>query len=291
MRKFYLQNAAGERFGLNKENGVFFSDPSGLGFEQAVTWGDLGRGFFTALDEPEERADPQTPVTGKLTFLPPAYANYRSFSDWIHAAGNLVLIYQPYGTDEFEKPVEVGYLQKGELNKVRWLQCPVAFEPSSPWRRPTPTEMEMQSSETGTNRRYPYRYPIRYGTDAAGRMSARIRAAGHLNGAVLLRYTGAIVGPEIRLTGAVTGKVYGICRLSSTLGSSDTLELSTMVEDCHVHRIAPSGTAEDLSPDLDLSQNPYFRVPCDEDSILSIESSQRFTGAAQLTVYHYYRTV
>lgn len=289
IRKFYLENAAGERFGLQGEAGVYFTEPAGLGYELDPPFADLGRGFFSPLDE---ELEPQGSVTGTLKFVPPAYSHYRALVDWIASAGSLLLIYCPFGSEEFQKAVSVEYLQKGELDKTRLLSSPVSFFGHSPWRRPVPAEIAMDSGEGQTRARYSGRYPGRYGGDAAGAMSARISAAGHLPGAVLLRYHGAVTGPEIRLTGAVSGEVYGIARLpGASLQTGDTLELCTLWEDSYVRKISASGAVTDLLPFLDISQDPFFHLPTDEDAVLTMESDAAFSGSAELLAYYYFRTV
>lgn len=289
IRKFYLQNAAGERFGLQGERGVYFTEPEGLGYELEPSFGDLGRGFFSILDD---LAEPQGTVNGTLVFLQPAYAGFRALADWIHAAGSLLLIYCPYGPDEYQKTVSVQYLQKGELDKNRLLRVPVSFYSHSPWRRPVPAAIEMDSGEDRPRTRYSGRYPGRYGADNAGAMTATIAAAGHLPGAVLLRYYGAISSPEIRLTGATSGQVFGICRLSgASLQATDTLEISTLWEDSYVRKIAADGTVTDLLPFVDLSQDPFPHLPTDEGTVLTVESDASFSGSAELLAYYYYRAV
>lgn len=290
VRQFWLQNAAGDRFGLNGESGAWLTLPQGLGYELSPPWADLGRGFFTPLDE---IAEPQGSVAGELVFEPPAYANYRALVNWIAAAGSLLLIYCPYGDVEFQKKIYVEAIQKGELDKTRLLHCPFSFFSLSPWRRPVPTEISMDTQETGGGSpRYSGRYPGRYGHDAHGTMTARIAASGHIPGAVLLRVMGGIEDPEIRLTGADSGRVCGICRLTGvSLGASDVLELSTDWEDSYVRRISADGVQTDLLPFLDISQEPYFHPPTDEASVLTVQSDSPFSGSAELLVYSYFRTV
>lgn len=288
-RKFYFENAAGERFGLQGERGVYLTAPEGLGYELEPVFGDLGHGFFATLDD---RAEPQGVVAGTLIFTPPAYAGFRALADWIAAAGSLLLIYCPFGAEEYQRPVAVQYLNKGELTKTRLLEVPVALFKLSPWRRPVPTEIAMDSGEDRPRARYPGRYPGRYGGDSAGAMSATITAAGHLPGAVLLRYHGAISSPEIRLTGAVSGTVYGICRLTgASLQATDTLELSTLPGDSHVRKIDASGAVTDLLSFVDLSQEPFFSLPTDEAATLTVESDSVFSGSAELLAYYFFRTV
>lgn len=289
IRKFYLQNASGERFPLQGERGVYFTLPEGLGYELAPVFGDLGRGFFSILDD---EAEPQGAVAGTLVFTDGAYQNYRTFVDWLAAAGSLLLIYCPFGDREYQKAVAVQYLQKGELDHTRLLHSPFALTSLSPWRLPTPTEIILGAGYADRRGRYSGRYPGRYGQDAAGVMTARIAASGHLPGALRLRYTGGISSPELRLTGAVSGTVCGSCRLTGvSIGSTDTLELLTFPEDSHIRKISADGTVTDLLPYADLSRNPFPRVPFDEPAVFSITSAQSFSGRAELLIYYFFRSV
>lgn len=292
VRKFYLADAAtGERWPLDGSRGVWCTAPEGLGFELDADWSDLGSGFFAQLGETRM---PQGTLPATLIFDWPAYRNYRALVDWVSGVEELLLIYSPYGEAEFQRRVVFQALQKGELTKTRLLECPASLLAVTPWYLPVPTEVAMATEDPGKPRkRYSYRYTaqLRYGGAAAGGMSARIKAAGHIPGAILLRYRGGIINPRIRLTGAVSGKVYGICALTATLGSSDELELSTLYEDSHVLKRAADGTETDLLADVDLGHDPYVRAPIHEDSILTIESAAPFTGTASLLVYGYYRSV
>lgn len=290
VRKFYLQNAAGDRIGLLGESGAYLTVPEGLGYELDPPWADLGRGFFQPLDETYE---PQGGIAGELVFIPPAYANYRSFVNWLASAGSLLLIYCPFGDQEFQRVVSVEYLQKGELDKTKLLHCPVSFKALSPWRLPTPTEISMVShSASGVRPSYPGRYSGRYGLDRDGTMAAKIPAIGHIPGSVLLRIRGAIVNPVIRLAGADSGTLFGLCRLTgASLGASDVLELSTAWDDSYIRKIAADGETTDLLPWLDISGEPFFHVPTTEATVLTVKSDGTFAGSAELLVYSYYRTV
>lgn len=54
IRKVYLQNAAGDRWGLNGENGVYVSSLAGFGYTLSPTYADLTRGFFLAVSGESE---------------------------------------------------------------------------------------------------------------------------------------------------------------------------------------------------------------------------------------------
>ena len=56
IRKVYLQNAAGDRWGLNGENGVYVSSLAGFGYTLSPTYADLTRGFFLAVSGESEPA-------------------------------------------------------------------------------------------------------------------------------------------------------------------------------------------------------------------------------------------
>ena len=59
IRKLYLQNAAGERYGLNGEKGVYASNLSGFGYSLSPSFADLQRGFFVPVSTDKE---PQNPI-------------------------------------------------------------------------------------------------------------------------------------------------------------------------------------------------------------------------------------
>lgn len=290
IRKTYLQNSAGERFPLNGEQGVFFAEISGLGVMLSPSFGDLGYGFFTVSDE---KAEPQNAVAGTLYFAPDAYSNFQRFVDWVFSAGQLIFVYKPYPDSELIRRISVNYINKGELNEVGWLICPVSFLPISPWARRDPVELTFGSSDSdGVPLEYDFYYEddLRYGADSAATMSGTIAGSGHTPASILLRFYGAISNPVIRLMGNVSGETHGLCSIQAELGASDVLELSTLYTDSHVWKIAPNGVKTDLINDVDPSTNHYFHVPVNEPCTISLEASGLFNGEVELLVYYYYKT-
>lgn len=290
IRKFYLSSASGELFALNGERGVWYTEPEGYGFELETEYLSLGDGFYAPLlDEDETEPQAQVAKVGTLTFDRPAYQNYRIFVDWVFAAGSLELVYVPFGEEAARAHVAIRSLQKGELDKVRLLHTPVELVPLSPWSRGADADLTLSAASAA---RYSGRYPGRYGQDAAGLMSARLPAAGHIPGAVSLRYSGGISDPEIRLTGARSGQVYGLCRLTAQIPVGAVLEYSSRKNDSYIRQLNADGSVTDLLQALtDPGVWPYARLPVDEDSILTVRSAAPFSGVATLSVYHYYRTV
>ena len=72
---------------------------------------------------------------------------------------------------------------------------------------------------------------------------------------------------------------------------SDTLVLSTRYNNSYVKRISASGEETDLLDALDLSTDPFFRVPITEPCTISVEAGAVITGRADLLIYYYYRSV
>lgn len=290
IRKISLQNAAGERFELNGKDGVYASNLEGFGFSLSPDFADLSRGFFQPISTEFE---PQQPVPFTVTFTKNPYQTFRRFVDWLAAAGALTIVYQPYGNVEYYRDVTVNSVQKGELSIVRWLEVPCSFLCLTPWYLPAPTLLTLEASAAESIKRYPYRYTedLRYGSDSTAALSGTIAASGHIPGAVEISYSGTIVNPRIRLTGNISGKVYGTCAVAVTLEPSDTLKFSTKYEKSCVSKISAGGAETDLLDELDLIQEPFFHIPVDEPCTLTIESDSLISGKAQVRVYYYFRSV
>ena len=290
IRKLYFQNAEGKRWGLNGENGAYASSRSGFGLTLSPVYADLSRGFFTPV---RDEAEPQNSLPFTITFTRTPYATYKQLVDWLAAAGTISVIYNPTGKQEYCRDVTINFIQKGELTEVGWLEVPCSFFCNTPWYMPTPTYLNLEAGGTDESKRYDYVYSedLRYGNDSSATLSGTIAGAGHTPGSLELTYHGAIVNPKIRLVGNITGKTYGLCSIAVTLAQSDTLKLSTRYEESYVKRISAGGQETDLLDVLDLSTTPFFHIPVNEPCTLSVEADAVFDGAAELTIFYYYRSV
>ncbi len=290
IRKLYFRNAAGERYGLNGENGVYATGLSGFGLSLSPSFSDLAHGFFSLIDE---ESDPQGSLGFTLVFTRNPYHAYNALVDWLASAGSLTLIYDPTGAQEYCRTVSVSGLQKGEKTSVGWLEVPCSMPCHAPWYMPQPTELTLLPNDDSGVKRYPYRYTpdLSYGVGRTSAFSGTIAGAGHIPAALELSYYGAIGNPTIKLTGSITGKVYGVCSVAASFGGTDTLRVSTRYEDSYVIKIAADGTVTDLLDNLDLTTVPFFRIPVNEPCIITIESDTVVTGRADLLIYYYFRSV
>lgn len=290
IRKVYLQNAAGDRWGLNGENGVYVSSLAGFGYTLSPTYADLTRGFFLAVSGESE---PQGTVPFTVYFTRNAYAVYQSFVDWLAAAGTVILCYNPTGDQEYRRDVDVNFLQKGELNEVGWLEVPSSFYVKTPWYKPYATTLSLETAGGDSSKRYDYVYDssLMYGVDSSGSLAGELRGGGHIPGSLKLSYYGAITNPKIRMVGNLSGKTFGICSVTAVLIASDRLEYSSRREQSYVRKVSADGTVTDLLDSLDLSTTPFPHIPVDETVTISIEADASFTGSADITLFYYYRSV
>lgn len=290
IRELYLQSASGDRWGLNGENGVYATNLSGFGVTLSPTYADLTRGFFTVTTDESE---PQPTLAFTIVFAQNAYMVYQQFVDWLSAAGTLAICYNPTGAQEFFRDVNLNFLQKGELSAVGWLEVPCSFACKTPWYTPVPTTLSLLNSGVDNSKRYSYCYKteLAYGTDSSAALSCSLIGAGHIPGALDLVYYGEISNPKIRLVGTVSGTVYGICSVQASLSAGDRLTYSSRYGGSYVRKVEASGEETDLLDVLDLASAPFFRIPTDEPCTLSIEADAAFSGFADLTIYHYFRSV
>ena len=290
IRKLYFQNAAGDRRGLNGESGAYATSLSGFGFSLDPDFSDLGRGFFPAVNTDNE---PQNHLAFTIVLTRGAYEAHQALMDWLAAAGSLTMVYNPTGKREYCRDVSINFITKGELNQVGWLELPCSLFCLTPWYLPSPTSLSVAGTGQDESKRYSYRYgkSLSYGADSTGALKAIIAGAGHIPGALDLSFRGAIVNPQIRLTGNATGKTYGICKMDVTLESTDLLEFSTRYENSYARKIAADGTQTDLLDALDLSKTPFFHIPVDEPCTLLVESDAPIVGRVNLLIYYYYRSV
>ncbi len=290
MRKFYFLNDSGERWPLQGEKGVYLTDPTGLGITLAQTYADLQNGFFVGVSSANE---PQSAPHATLLFVRPAYATYRQLINWLAAADDLELIYCPYGTEEFHRRVDVQAITKGELDEHAFLTCELSLLARSPWFKAAATRLDLSSQTTDESLRYDIVYTddLIYGEDATSALSGVLSPDGHVPAAISVTFYGGAASPEISLTGQLTGKLYGRCRVYDTIAAGETLLFSSDYLDSFIKKISAAGVETDLLAKIDLGDNPFFRLPLTEPCTISIAAQAAISGAADVEVFYYFRSV
>lgn len=298
---FMLENENGERYDLTAPAPIYMVNVEGLGAVGDSAFASLGDGFFLMTDDDRSRE----PITGDLIYRDGAYGNYQNFVNWLMAAETLFFCYTPL-EEEYRRVVKLRYINKDRRDSAGWMRASISFDPLTPWYRATNAEVEITvwtgniKEYTGEDDSYTYGLDdpladdpdeLHYAGESASDMSAVIYPAGHEPAALILRYRGAIDNPRFRLVGDNTGTVYGICDIEVSLVDGEAIELCTQRENSYIKRIAADGTETDLLDNVNLSFDPYFRAPVNEPSTVYIESDAQIEGAAELTIFNYYRTV
>lgn len=288
MRLFYLQNELGNRIPLNNETGIFLTDPDGLGLTFGDTFADIGEGFFRMVSKKHS----QRAITAKLNFFKDPYKLFNDFINWCMAAKDLYFIYKPM-TVEYYIHVEIASVDKKEINKLGYLESSINLKYLSPWYVPTPASISMMGSEDSGFIMDESRLD---GSDVLVNSTAEsyttdIVPYGHLPAAIKIAIKGTASNPVFRLRGVTTGIEYGKCAINKSFSDETTVELSTMYENSYVKSIDILGFEEDLLPYVDLTGEPFFKVPLTEPCRLTITDDESLQGSVKGSVYYYYRSV
>lgn len=280
MRKFWIENEIGTRYALNGEQGIWFTNPQGLGVTFKGSFADLSEGFFKAVNMGVK----QNSITGNVTFLRDVYPEYRKFANFLMSAKSLYFLYAPT-SEQFKVMVTVNFLTKSEINRGRWLQVPVSFSMLTPWYLPAAVEFAAEPIPENVMR-YPWVYGNAVYGSTGGNMTVLVPPDGHIPASWELKYTGKLVNPVVLITGQSTGTVYGRVVIATTIATGETLSISTRYLDSYVR----TDTA-DLLPYVDLTYDPYPRLPLSEPVTIGLTANNVITGDLTMTVNYYYRTV
>ena len=287
-RLFYLENSIGQRKDLNGLENIWLKNPAGLGMNTSGAFADIRKGFFSRISGDIE---PQGEIVGDLEFRlsNDPYEDYRDLVDWLSLDYEFYFVYNPYGSKEYYRTIEINYLSKTEKEFSGLLYIPFSFACLTPWYilLPFQTEIEPASADF---KRYDFTYDYVYPA-ARQSQAVEVNAIGHIPAAFTLEYTGALTNPSIILTGTSTGTVYGQCDITETLIATDKLIYSSEYGASSVQKEDSGGTITDLISDVDISKNPFPHIPLSEPCDLSLESGVAITATATVKVYNYYRSV
>lgn len=292
LRRFWLEDQDGERVPLNGENKIWLSAPEGLGLEEAAKYAGNNGGFFLRSDK---SGDKQATPKFKLTFIGPnPYASYRLFMDWMLMTEELSLVYTPGRmADTYRRRIEVENVEKGELNRVGWLECPLSFAVLSPWIMTHVIEAEITAEGTEPFRVGFGRVDVDRLSDGYEYMaSVTVQPTGHLPASLYLTHTAGskLVNPEITVTGAVSGTEYGRMAITGEVSAEETLEYSTEPLRSYI-RARSAGGVRDLLPAADLAYEPYPTLPTDEPTVITMTTEEVSSGTMRVEVRQYRRTV
>ena len=156
MRKFWVRNARGQVFDMNRDD-AFFSKPKGLGIARKAAYTQIGYSFME-----KENVLSQKKPYGNMVF--DGYEQYEEFCRILQFTP-LVLMYQPLDT-MYYMDVNTFTIEKGDISeKDTFLTCKVTFEGTTPWY----AEKKAVRKESALDgKKYEYAYPYLYTDYASG---------------------------------------------------------------------------------------------------------------------------
>lgn len=273
-RSFTLYDENGTSKSLNGEpegSKLYFENPTGLGFNLAPTFANIGSGFFKNVSSDKI---PQLPIVGDLVVSD--YAEYSAFVRWVLKAKKLYFAYRPTPTsDEYRCEVAIDYLTKTEKNAGASLRCPISFKPLTPWYTETVVSYEFQ--------------------DVSGVPVAQIsKATGDVPAAIKFDVTSAsrIYNLQVRLDTDDLSEERGYFEINGDiLPQGGTISYSSAYGDCYITK-SNGTTVTSLIDSVDITGNPWLRIDSDSDYKLSIIAPGiDASSIVSVRVYNYYRSV
>lgn len=279
-RQFSIRNSLGEVVDLN--GSVFFSTPTGLGYQLGPKYSDFKHGFFRDVDATSE---PQQSVVGDVVFVgSDPYGQYNTFVTWINGSAGLEVVYQPKEIPYYRK-VELTSISKGERERSGILRCPIVLKCLTPWYKNTPIVFKINEETSGNISRYDKEYDYRY-LAASTNQAVEVNTVGQMDASYVVEITGLFVNPTIAVNNAATGEEYGKAIISCTVESGHKLVLSTQPDNAYV-----SLDGVDIINDVDITHNAFPRIPMGIPCLLSIAGDTSLTSGAVVRQYDYYRSV
>lgn len=294
VRKIKLKNAQGQSIDCLLKSS-FLNDLGGLGYDEQVTYISYANGFH----HPIKRQTQQSAITGRLSFLnrSTAYADYRTLMEWVTTAerqnddGSIILVYQPYGTEEFQKDVILTSINKGELDTGGYLSCAVTFQGLTPWYTVDTLDVDFTQPTGNYTSRYTRTFTYVYLTTGT-QLTARINLEGAWEGRFRMEVSGGFNSPIVELFDA-QGEVIGYLEIAGALFSpTDTLIISTMPSGIGAWKETSGGTLTDLTDLIEIMDgvDAFFSIPADQTVTLRVRASGATNLNGDLYLYGFYKT-
>lgn len=291
VRQIALINDQGERLDLLLRSS-FFNDISGYGFGMEQNFLPQGEAFYAMTKNETE----QSVISGRLSFIDreTAYADYRTFTQWLSATEKLTMAYKPYGDEEYLKDVTVESLSKGELDIGGYLGCDITFRGLTPWYSLENMSFPLSGGDSSQSnmKRYTYRYSYLYGVSRR-KGTVEFSLDGDYDGGLLIKVVGPAQAPvlSIRVNGEIKGR---LAFTGLTLTQGQTLIYSTVPNNIGVW-IQEDGELTDIIDLVEMHQGTpaFFKAPRNANIIIMLETAGALTiqPGSIVQAHKYWRTV
>lgn len=280
-RRFFLERRDdGARFELNGEQGVWLSNPAGLGFSRDYAYADIASGCFYTV----EARDTQQAAAFTLTFTDrDPYSAFQHFVEWVGSTTEAYIGYQPrgIGTAIYRRIINIKSISKTEISSAGWLAVSVSLDCLTPWMQ----AVVLSASHVETSAIW-YWSPM---------------AEGHLPAAFELSYTAAAARQVKYLELSYSANGASVVKqikfaTPAPVAAGETLTISTRPDD---YRILKSGAAgiTDLIGGIDISTDPVLLLPrgvpdgtAVAELVLAVDAYDE-ADSVSCTMITYYRSV
>lgn len=283
IRNLYLENENGEKIDFQKFDGkLFLYDISGLGYEETITYEQIGDNFI-----PINKKRIQNTITGTIEFDDKSYDEYFKFSNFIYNSKNLKLIYVPKLTNriEFYRDIDFIKIGKGEEDKFNILSCPIILKTKSLWYKKE--DIIVSFVETDNEVRWDFKWDsifIDYNNK-----SIIYENKGHTESALQILMGGYIKNPTITVY-QDNEKIYEL-KIEIEIKEYEKFLFSSKDGELYIKKQNTDGTYENLfnSPYIDVKNINIFKLPRGVSN-LQIHADNDINNA-RISILEFYKTV
>lgn len=272
MRKFFLTNAAGERWNLMRFD-AFFHAPDGLGFSQTISSARVGTDYI----ETDAYLD-QHVISGEMVFL--NYEIYQQFADFALQAP-LVLTYMPDATEYYIR-CKVQNIGKTEIGSANRLICPISFLCSGTWYERM--EVVVQSEGIADDaKEYTYSYNYTYSDLAT---AGALIQNGAVESPLILHVFGNVTNPTWSLTH--DGETVATGAVTAEIPAGHKLVVDARPASMEIAEYTNGGVyVRDLYPMSDFSTARFLYAPAGESTVLVMSGDTVAQAIVEVEKYAY----
>lgn len=299
VRKFWILNESGETKSLNAEDGIFLTEPSGLGITYSNTYYTKTLGFYGR----SKTAEQQGTVSGTLIFFrnnedsPSPYVTYRQLIDFLERSKKLYLKYCPADVNDkyYIAPIYIQSIEKGEMDHTfEMLSCPISMTRMTMWYTKTAeTAFDSPSIYEGYKIGTSVIGSVPLGYDNNGGYSAEVVNDGQIDGGVIVKFSGTGTYFSLKCIGKDTDKLYGICDFYVNMLQGDSFEFSSCPGNKYLKWTTGDGKEHSLLDYVDVTTNPFFQIPYTENCKITLTGTDVVPdeGMPRIETFSYYRGV
>lgn len=273
--KFFIMNEKSVRWPLNSPEQGVFTDPSGFGIEYNNDYLKVGDVWLPNSNELKQ----PTP-SGNIVFTKKQYPVFQQFINFLNAARQLVLVYQPVGIEkEYFAKIDVVSIQKGGYSKGNIFSVPVKFVCKSLFYTEEQFEYHIEKAEKEI--RWDFKWETQFNDQ--NNVYFSFYNDGHVESPFVLSFTGYCTNPVLMIY--QDSKLVHQVQFNLTLQASEKLTFSTFDDDLYVEV-----DGVDRKDCLDFTKENFFKLPQGTSEIYFRSSAGRMNNIT-MSLEKYYKGV